>query len=112
MPCRPVKKRDWWRVAAAILLTLGVIGVSAAVLVPLARPIGFIIWLVVFAGGGLLLLVKWHAEKTAYRCAACGETFEIGTLTDLVSLQYPNKKYLKCPHCGRWSWATVLMKED
>jgi DNA-directed RNA polymerase subunit RPC12/RpoP len=111
MPYRKVTSRDWWRVGAYILLTVAVLVVSAVILVPMARPVGLFVWLAFFAGGGLFLLVRWHAHHTAYRCPACGDEFEISVFTDFVSPQVPNKKYLKCPHCGQRNWATVLMKD-
>jgi hypothetical protein len=32
--------------------------------------------------------------------------------TDFAGLQVPDKKYLKCPQCGKRDWARVLMKKD
>jgi DNA-directed RNA polymerase subunit RPC12/RpoP len=111
MSYRKVTGRDWWRVGGYLLLAGVVVIASAVILVPLAWPIGLVVWLSVFATGSLFLLVRWHARHTAYRCPACGHEFEISLLTDLASLQIPDKKYLKCPRCGRRKWATVLMKE-
>jgi DNA-directed RNA polymerase subunit RPC12/RpoP len=101
MPYRAVTKKDWWRVGVYILLTIVVVVATAAILIPIAPPVGFIVWLVMFAGGGLFLLVRWHANRTAYRCPACGHEFEISVLVDFVSPQVPDKKYLKCPQCGK-----------
>jgi DNA-directed RNA polymerase subunit RPC12/RpoP len=111
MPYRKVTGRDWWRVGAYLLLAGAVVAASAVILVPRAWPMGLIVWLAVFAGGGLFLLVRWHARHTAYRCPACGGEFEISVLTDLASPQIPDRKYLKCPRCGQRKWATVLMKD-
>jgi DNA-directed RNA polymerase subunit RPC12/RpoP len=112
MPYREVTKRDWWRVGWYILLTVVVIVVTATILIPMAWPVGFIVWLATFASGGLFLLVRWHANNTAYRCPACGWEFEISVFIDFASPHMPNKKYLKCPQCGKRNWATVLMKMD
>ena len=112
MPYRDVTKRDWWRVSGYTLLTVAFIVVTAVILIPMARPVGIIVWLAIFVSGGLFLLVRWHAKSTAYRCPACDHEFEISAFTDLASLQVPDKKYLKCPQCGKRNWATVLMKKD
>ena len=111
MPYREVTKKDWWRVGAYVLLTIVVSSVGARVLVPGTRPLEMVLWLVMFFGG-LFLLVRWHANSTAYRCPECGHEFEISVLTDFISPHTPNKKYLKCPQCGKRKWATVLMKKD
>lgn len=112
MPYREVTAKDWRKVALYILLALLVIAVSGWLLIPLAKPIGMIVWLAVIVAGALFFLVKWHARSTAYRCPACGQEFEISILADFISPQVPDKKYLKCPHCGRREWAAVLMKEE
>jgi DNA-directed RNA polymerase subunit RPC12/RpoP len=112
MPYREVTRRDWCRLGGCALLTVAVIVVTAAILIPLAWPVGLIVWLAMFVSGSLFLLVRWHAKVTAYRCPACGYEFEISVLTDFASLQVPDKKYLKCPRCGKRDWATVLMKKD
>ena len=112
MPYREVTRRDWWRVGGYVLLTVAVIVVTGAILIPVAWPVGLIVWLATFVSGTLFLLVRWHANNTAYRCPACGYEFEISAFTDFASLQVPDKKYLKCPQCGKRNWATVLMKKD
>lgn len=55
--------------------------------------------------GSLVFLVARHSRTTAYICKKCNKKFTIGFFIDLLSLQIPNKKYLKCPHCGKWAWA-------
>ncbi|MCJ7617108.1 MAG: hypothetical protein MUO43_11295 [Desulfobacterales bacterium] len=111
MPYRDVTKRDWWKVAAYILLTIAIIVVTAVILIPMAWPVGLVAWLAIIVSGSLFLLVRWHAGSTAYRCPACEHEFEISVFTDFVSPQVPDKKYLKCPQCGKRNWATVLMKQ-
>lgn len=111
MPYRQVTKRDWWRVGVYILLTIVVITVGALVLVPGTQPLEMALWLVMFFGG-LFLLVRWHANNTAYRCPECGHEFEISVMTDFISPHTTSKKYLKCPQCGKRKWANVLMRQD
>lgn len=63
---------------------------------------------------GIYLLVSYDARNTGYRCANCGNAFEISVATDLVSPHgiggTGGWKYLKCPECGRRSRAAVLKK--
>jgi DNA-directed RNA polymerase subunit RPC12/RpoP len=112
MPYREVTKRDWWKVGGYILLTFVLIVVSATILIRMNWPVGFVVWISVFVSGSLFLLVRWHANSTAYRCPECGYEFEISAFTDFASLQIPNKKYLKCSQCEKRNWMTVLMKKD
>ena len=112
MPYREVTKADWWQVGWYILLTFVVIVASAIILIPVAWPVGLVAWLAIFVSGSLILLVRWHANNTGYRCPACAHEFEISVFTDFASLQVPHGKYLKCPRCSKRNWATVLMKKD
>lgn len=84
------------------LLTVVVIVVTAAILYPVAWPVGFVVWFTIFGSGSLFLLVRWHTNTTSYRCSACGCEFEISVFTDFASLQVPDKKYLKCPQCSNF----------
>ena len=111
MPYREVTKSDWWRVGAYTLLAVAIIAITALILIPVAWPVGLVVWLALFVSGDLFLLVRWHANSTAYRCPACEHEFELSVFTDLVSPHVPDKKYLKCPQCGKRNWATVLMKD-
>jgi DNA-directed RNA polymerase subunit RPC12/RpoP len=110
MPYRETNKNDWLRVGAYLLIWLVLLAIGGAILIPLSPPIGLIIWLVLFAGTGLLWLVRWHSHSTGYRCSECGAEFEISALVDFISPQVPDKKYLKCPQCGKRAWDQVLMK--
>ena len=111
MPYRGATKKDWLKVGAYVLLTIVVIAAGAAALIPGLRPFEMGLWLVIFFGG-YFLLVRWHANSTAYRCPVCGHEFEISVLTDFISPHTTSKKFLKCPQCGKRKWATVLLKRD
>ncbi len=112
MPYREVITRDRWRAMGYTLLAIVVITATGAILVHASMPLGLLVWLAIFVPGSLFLLVGWHANHTAYRCPVCGSEFEIAVLTDFAGPQIPDKKYLKCPQCGKRNWATVLMKID
>jgi len=112
MSFRETNKKDWFHLGIYLVLWLLLLGVGAVILIPLYPPAGFIIWLVIFAGTGLLLLVRWHSRSTGYRCSDCGAEFEISALVDFISPQVPDKKLLKCPRCGKRAWDQVLMKNQ
>lgn len=64
-------------------------------------------WLMIIAGFLILLLV-WHAKNFAYLCPGCGEVFKVSTLKGFISPNGVNKKYLRCPRCGKKAWADML----
>lgn len=110
---REARWQDSLRVLKWLAAYILVVILSAIFLTPHMPPVGFIAWIVILAVG-LVLLVKWHAGYTGYRCGHCGHDFEISTLTDLASPQGMGPgggwKYLRCPQCDRRSRARVLVK--
>ncbi|MFY9201139.1 MAG: hypothetical protein ACOX7X_06645 [Methanosarcina flavescens] len=76
----------------------------ASVLLP---PDCWYLWLTIIVGGAALL-VTWHAKNSAYLCPRCGDVFEVSTFEDLLSPNGGNKKYVKCPQCGKRAWADIL----
>ena len=98
-----VTERDWYGTALALLAFVAVIVILSVFLLP-----GYwYLWLLVI-GGGVALLAEWHAKNFAYRCPACGEVFEVSTLEDFLGPDVVNKKYLKCPKCGKRAWTDIL----
>lgn len=108
MPYRSVTAKDRLKAGLYILLTITLIAVSAALLSQFEMT-GIIVW-VMIAAGSMYLLVRWHANSTVYRCAACNHEFGIAVFTDLISPHLLSRKYLKCPQCSKRSWATILMR--
>jgi DNA-directed RNA polymerase subunit RPC12/RpoP len=92
--------------AASVILAICSVVAAAALRSPRPGPLAVaaVVLLVVFAP------VRWHAAKYAYRCAGCGEYFEISASTDLISPHTPGSKYLRCPACGEREWAAVVTK--
>ena len=108
---RAITRGDWLKTLAYILLAFAVIAAGGIFLISQHWPFGLILWLLVFVGGVLSFLVRWHARTTAYRCAHCGHEFEISALTDFRSPHFPSRKYLRCPSCGTRCWAEILIKQ-
>ena len=63
-------------------------------------------WLIIITG--TLLLVAWHTKNFAYLRPSCGEVFEVSTLENFPEPNGVNKKYLKCPKCGKRDRAEIL----
>jgi DNA-directed RNA polymerase subunit RPC12/RpoP len=106
---RKASPGDWRRTAVYIGLYVALV-IGGAVL---WLPDQWYLWLLLVAGG-LVLLVRWHARRFAYRCGHCGHEFEISAWTDLASPQGIGKeggwKLLRCPRCGERSRAVVIKK--
>ncbi len=96
-------KKDWYRTALVLFLFVIVIVLSSILLL----PDYWYFWLLVIITGTLLLVI-WHTKNFAYICLKCGEVFEISTLENFLGLNGVNKKYLKCPKCGKRGWAKIL----
>ncbi|MEW6522920.1 MAG: hypothetical protein AB1445_04980 [Bacillota bacterium] len=111
MPYRPVERRDWRRNSLYLAIFLVVLTVGGLALMPRHSDLSLLVWLGMVAFG-LGLLVRWHTRSFAYRCAQCGQEFEIGLGTDFISPSGLDKKgawkYLKCPRCGQRTRARVL----
>ncbi len=72
--------RDVIRSVTYILVYVIVVGASAFLLLPKY----WYMWLVLVVVG-MLILVNWHKEKTAYRCPDCEHIYKISFLTDLTA---------------------------
>lgn len=87
--------------------------ITALILAPLRWPFGFVLWIIIVVAS-LLVVVRWHAGNTVYRCPECGQMFSIGTVTDLVSphgLDGGGWKLLTCPKCGSHVRARAYVKD-
>jgi len=94
-----------------ILIYVIVIGVSAFFLLVQYWYIWLLIVLV-----GMLLLVNWHKQKTAYQCPNCGYIYELSFLQDFAAPHGFDVNgawlYLRCPNCGKRSRTKTLKKVD
>ena len=102
-------KRDYVVSILYILLYVLAIGLSAF----LFLPTYWYLWLFLVILG-LVLLVNWHKESTAYMCPVCGYEYTISFLTDLASPHGIDRQgvwlLLKCPKCKVRSKTRVLKR--
>jgi DNA-directed RNA polymerase subunit RPC12/RpoP len=62
--------------------------------------------IVVFA----FFMHNWITRYYDYRCGNCGEKFSLSIWEALFSVHMMGTKYVKCPNCGKWSWAKLTPK--
>ena len=113
-PYREPSKKEHIRTVAVILAAL-VLVIILPILDSHFGRLGVYLFLTPFllsVSGLLFVLVRWHAQNTAYRCRSCLHEFEISSQKDFISPHGFGRKYLKCPACGRRSWALALSKES
>ncbi|MCX6825814.1 MAG: hypothetical protein NTV06_00905 [candidate division Zixibacteria bacterium] len=91
------------KLANYILFILGLAFIGAIILSFIRTGYWYLIWIILLLTG-LYFFVRWHAINTEYKCPKCGNVFRISTFIDFISPHFPNKKWLKCPSCGRRSW--------
>ncbi|WP_406657809.1 hypothetical protein V7O62_04390 [Methanolobus sp. ZRKC2] len=100
---REVTKADWRRFAWILLIFVLVITASSFLLLPGYWSLWFFIIFVI-----TFLLIAWHTKNFAYQCPKCDEIFEISIITNFLGPNNFDRKYLKCPLCGKRGWAKVL----
>ena len=105
-------KKYWKKVITLIILSTASMSIGAILLIPFKWPLGFIIWFVSIASGGLFLIVRWHAKNTAYICPECGHRFMISTFKDFISPHMLDKKLLRCPECKKRSWCRAISAKE
>ncbi|MFH1447161.1 MAG: hypothetical protein ABIG43_07130 [Chloroflexota bacterium] len=91
-------RRDVIRSVAYLLVYVIVLGAGAFLLIPKF----WYIW-IALAVVGVLIMVNWHKEQTAYRCPNCEHIYKISFLTDLTAPHGFNHAggwlLLRCPNC-------------
>ena len=103
------------KTAIVLLAFIATTILTALVLTPMHWPFGLLLWALVVTVS-LLVVVRWHARNTMYRCPECDHLFSISTFTDLVSPHGLGRgggwKLLTCPKCGHHKKAKVYLKDD
>ena len=46
-----------------------------------------------------------------YQCNNCGEKFSLSVWMAVLSVHMMGEKYVKCPKCEKWCWASLVPKE-
>jgi len=104
-------RRDVIRSIVYLLIYVIVISVTAIFLL----VDYWYIWLAIVLAG-MLILVNWHKQKTAYRCPKCDHIYEISFLTDLLAPHGFTREggwlLLRCPGCRVRSRTTTLKKVE
>jgi hypothetical protein len=59
-----------------------------------------------------VILVRWHARNTGYRCPACDFTFVISPWTDFMSPHKSGIKMLRCPRCRQSLWCLEISRSS
>jgi len=98
----------------ALVMYLAAVVLASATIFLLEWPLGMVLWLGLVLAA-TVLLARWNAAHSGYRCAHCGHQFEISTLTELVSPHGTGSggwKYLRCPRCDRLSRAKALVRNS
>jgi DNA-directed RNA polymerase subunit RPC12/RpoP len=104
---RPLTRNDWMTIG---FLALFIVALLASALVIPSGPYGAFLFLLV-AVAGLYGLVSWHSGHYAYTCKSCGQKFTIGFWQDFLAPHTTRAQYLKCPHCGKRTWASETNRE-
>jgi DNA-directed RNA polymerase subunit RPC12/RpoP len=89
--------------AAATVAPIVIVLIAARESVLYALPVVIVL---------IAALIWWHARNTAYRCGHCGREFVVSAWKDAFSPHMLETKYLRCPECGKRSWAKSLVREE
>jgi predicted RNA-binding Zn-ribbon protein involved in translation (DUF1610 family) len=98
-----VTEKDWFQTTVALLIYVATLVLFSVLLL----PDYWYFWLLIVLAG-LAVLVAWHAKNFAYMCPKCSEVFEASALEDFLGPNGLNKKYMKCPKCGKRAWAKIM----
>jgi DNA-directed RNA polymerase subunit RPC12/RpoP len=82
-------------------LTMVIIFLLAVAPLKIALPI------VLGVGLFLYVIVRFNARLTTYICKNCSTRFKVSLWIDFCSPHMPNRKLLRCPHCGDVDWQPV-----
>jgi DNA-directed RNA polymerase subunit RPC12/RpoP len=59
----------------------------------------------------VVLLQNWRTANYDYQCGKCGERFSLSTLKAIIALHSMGSKLVRCPKCGKMTWAKPVPKE-
>jgi predicted RNA-binding Zn-ribbon protein involved in translation (DUF1610 family) len=110
-------KYDWWSTTWKLAVFILLIVFAVAVILP-SR--GWV-WTSVMVLLSLWLYVRLMTRRTAYKCADCGNVFQVSTAVNFFTTSsmgknadgtYFSAKKLTCPKCGKVTKARVLKRAD
>ncbi len=75
---------------------------------------GGVLSIIVIAAVTLLAVVwaRWTNSHFDYQCPNCGEIFSLSVLQAMAVPHMSGRKLVRCPNCGRVSWATPVAKRN
>lgn len=76
-------------------------------IIPAIAPLILMVVIVIFA----IKMLNWRIRNFDYQCEICGAIFNLPFSLAVMSLHMMGRKYVKCPHCGQWSWVSPIPKE-
>ncbi len=56
------------------------------------------------------IIQKWRVENFDYQCENCGATFHLSLIQAVFAPHMTSRKLVRCPSCGRVSWAAPVEK--
>lgn len=96
--------------ATVILLASTII--SAYVQMPDWAKFALIGSAAVIAIPSFILCVKIEQVAGYYKCAHCGHTYVPGFGSVYGAMHRNRTRYMKCPHCGKWSWQKKVLERN
>lgn len=102
-------ERYWYTVIVMIIVYIVFLSIGAIFLFEFMMPYGAITWVIIFIFG-LILILRWHKENTAYICPNCNYVFLLTTAKDILSPNKFDKKYLMCSHCNTKQWCQAVSR--
>lgn len=58
-----------------------------------------------------IMALSWRTRNYDYQCGKCGRKFNLTVWKAAISAHIMGNRYVKCPNCGKWSWANPTPKE-
>ena len=110
-------KYDWWSATWKLAVFIAMIVFSIAVIYPWRG----LLWTAVMVILSLWLYVRLVTQRTAYKCASCGNVFQVPTTVNFLTMSsmgknpdgtYFSAKKLTCPRCGKVTKARLLKHAD
>ena len=108
---------DWWNTTWKLAVFVLLIVFALLVVYPWRGWFPTLLMVVL----SLWLYIRLMSQRTAYRCANCGNVFQVPTTVNFFSTSsmgknpdgtYYSAKKLTCPRCGKVTKARLLKRAD